>query len=235
MLTLWIITVFVEAALCGLLWGKQQQRVYPFFVWFISFQIAECAVLLMLRHDAFWYFYAYWIAAAVDVVLKLLVLIELFHNVYQTELLERVVIWRFYVLLGGLAALSFVLARTFPSRYPVRIMAVIHTADAGACLMLCLTFVAILIGARAEGVYWLNRSLGIGYGLLLYLPLRALIDVIEMPARRELITKLNYAELAAFLGALLIWLRFFIRPEVQLVKVSTAEIAAYANTLKRSG
>jgi hypothetical protein len=226
--------IVAKAILCGLLWRKQQQRVYPFFVAFITFQVAESMALLPFARDSATYFYIYWVTAAVDVVLKLLVLTELFHDVYQAELLERVVVWRFYALLTILAAVSFALAFTFPSHYPVRMMAVIHTADAGACVMLSLGFVAILIGARIEGVYWLNRSLGIGFGLLLYLPLRALIDVLEMPARRVLITRLNFVEMTAFMGSVLIWTKFFVRPEIEPVKVPAAVLANYAASLKQS-
>lgn len=234
MLTLWLATILAKAVLCAILWFKRQVRVYPYFVAWVTYQLVESGALLCMDRRGALYFYTYWITAAVDVLFKLAVLIELFHNVMQTELCERIIVRRFYALVVVLAAVSFALAFAFPSHYPVRLMAVINTADAGASLMLCLIFIAILIAARRERVYWLNRSLGIGYGLLLYLPLRALIDVIEMPARRALITRLNYAEMFAFLGTVLIWITFFVRPEIQPVQVPAAVLEQYAASLKRS-
>lgn len=212
----------------------RQDRVYKYFTWWITFDVAEGMALLLLWQFPVVYFYTYWLTSVVDVLFKLAVLIELFHDVIQAELIERAVVLRFYALIVGLGAISFALAVAFPSHFPVQLMAVIHTADAGACLMLCLIFLAILILAKREGVYWLNRSLGIGYGLLLYLPIRAVIDVIELPARRALIARLNYAELVAYLGALLVWVRFFTRPEIQPVHVPADVLAQYAASVKQS-
>lgn len=234
MLTLWLAVSLLKFGLCVLLWRTRQDRVYKYFTWWITFDVAEGMALLFLWQFPALYFYTYWLTAVVDVLFKLAVLVELFHDVIQAELVERAVVLRFYALIVMLGAVSFALALAFPSHFPVRLMAVIHTADAGACLMLCLIFIAILVVAKREGVYWLNRSLGIGYGLLLYLPLRAAIDVIEMPARRALVARFNYAELFAYLGALLIWVRFFTRPEIQPVHVPAALLAQYAGSVKRS-
>jgi heme exporter protein D len=234
LLILWFAIVLIEASLCGLLWMLRQQRVYPAFTYFISFQVAESFGLFALQGHDETYFYAYWISAAVDVVLKLALVIEIFHSVYQKQLIEREVIRRFYYLLTVIGLLSFALSFRFPSQYPVRLLAVIRTADTGASLALCVSFLAVVAGAWWDGLYWLRHACGIGYGLLLYLPLRLVIKVISLSADKRTIAVLNWVEMLAFLGTLLIWTRTFIMPEVVRATVSAEVLRQRVRELKQS-
>jgi hypothetical protein len=219
LLTLWFVLFLTESLLCFLLWVLRQHRSYPAFTYFITFQVIEAFALMTLYgHDDRLYFYAYWISAAVDVVLKLGLVVELFHAIHRSH--RRDAVARFYLLIAALGLFSFALSFRFPSSYPVRLMAVIRTADTGASLMLCLVFIALLLGAWWEGVKWLRRPAGIGYGLLLYLPARLLIKALTQSAGRNTVAVFNWLEMFLFLGALLVWLRTFVVPEVRLIRFS---------------
>jgi hypothetical protein len=234
MLTLWITVLLFESVLCCLLWLLRIDRTYPAFTYFITFQIVESLSLFALRDDPAAFFYTFWMMTAADSIFKLGIVIELFHSVYRKDLIEREVVRRFYMLVVIIGMLSFALAFRFPSQYPVRLLAVIRTAELGANLTVCVAFVALLAGAWWEGLYWMNRARGIGYGLMLYLPLRVVIAAISSSAWRRTITVLNWVDLFGFLGAVLTWIVFFARPEVTRAKVSVAQLRNRIRELSQS-
>lgn len=234
MLTLWITVLLFESVLCWLLWLMRIDRTYPAFTYFITFQIIESVTLLGMRDYPATFFYAFWMMTAADSIFKLWIVIELFRSVYRSELISWHEVTRFYMLVTVIALLSFALAFRFPSQYPVRLMAVIRTAELGANLAVCVAFVALLAGAWWEGLYWMNRARGIGYGLMLYLPLRVVIAAISSSAWRRTITVLNWVDLFAFLGAVLTWIVFFARPEVTRAKVSVAQLRDRIRELSQS-
>lgn len=234
MLIPWIFLVLLEVTLATLLWLLRQDRRYPAFTYYVSFQLVEALALIacyFLRLDAA-YFYTYWITFAVDVLLKLAVLIELFHRGFQTELMERYVVRRFYVVVGIVVLLSFFLSLRFPSLYPNRLMAMTRTADTWASLGLCAVFAAIVLGAMWEGVWWLNRPRGIALGLMLYLPLRLIARLAAHSADQRTVYWLNWVEVVAYLGAMLVWIRTFVVPEISRIKVSAEALRQYVRDLR---
>lgn len=237
MLTVWFFLLLLESILTLLLWMTRADRSYPAFTCYVTFQVGEAFALqaCYYLHLGAAGFYVYWISFAVDVVLKLAVLIELFHRGLQTELIERQVVRRFYWTVGVVALVSLLLSRHFPSAYPNRAMAVARTADTWASLGLCLVFVAIVMGAFWQGVWWLNRPRGIALGLMLYLPFRLIARLAVHSAGRRTVYWLNWIELVSYLGTLLIWIRAFVVPEVHLIEVSAEELPKRVRELQTSG
>lgn len=234
MLTLWSAVLLLESLLCCLLWMMRVDRHYPAFTYFITFQLVESFALLFMRDYPAVYFYTFWMMAAADSVFKLWIVMELFRSVFQRDLIELTEVIRFYMLIAIIGFLSFALAFRFPSQYPVRLMAVIRTAEVGANLTVCVAFVTLLVAAWWEGLYWLNHARGIAYGLMLYLPLRVIIAAISESAWRRTVAVLNWIDLFAFLGALLTWVTFFVKPEVIRAEVSTIEIRNRITAFRQS-
>lgn len=229
---IWYGSIILQIALTALLFTKRQFRTYPAFTCFITFCCLENVTLFLLRYNREAYFYGYWSAEAMCVVLKLWLLIELFHSACQTETMERVAVRRFYLIQGFLLAVSVALALAFPHHHPSLLMTVIRTAETGASLMLVLGMAALLLIVYLEGMYSLRRTRGIAMGLLFYLPIKLLIVALKGSHGPDLIARIRWFEVGAYLGALLLWGMTFCRPEAVRVAVSVEALERKASEIE---
>lgn len=232
MTVLWFFSVAVHISLVVLLFAKRQFQRYPAFVSFIAISCSENVTCALLRHNPEAYFYAYWVGELLCACAKIWLLVELFQSACQTEIMEKVAIRRFYVVQAFLIGGSAALAVLFPSRYPVAMMAIIRTADTGASLALCLMLFAVLVTSHIEGTFWLRRTFGIGFGLLLYLPIKVAVVMLKGAHGPALISSIRWIEVGSFLGALILWTISFLRPEAGRTIASVEALERRASELE---
>jgi hypothetical protein len=231
---LWYISTLFQIALLALLFVKRQDRVYPAFTIFIAISCSENVTLFLFRYSPAAYFYTYWVATGVCALLKCGVLVELFFKAFQPETMERGAIRRLYTVQGILVATSVAAAFIYPSDYPVRLMAIIRTADMGASLMLSLSVIALIVALRIEGMYCQRRTRAIALGLLLYLPLDAIVVAFKGHAWPDVIARIRWIEVVGFLGTLILWMRAFARPEVARMSVPVKALEQLASRAEKS-
>jgi hypothetical protein len=82
-LLLWWAHPLLQSGVAALLWRRGLHKKFPVFFTYLLAQIAIFAVLYSLRGDYDWYFWVYWIGAAISAVLGFKVIHEIFVNVFR--------------------------------------------------------------------------------------------------------------------------------------------------------
>jgi len=82
-LALWWAHPLLQSVVAALLWRRGLHKKFPVFFTYLIVQIASFAVLYSLRADYGWYFWVYWIGAAITAVIGFKVIHEIFVNVFR--------------------------------------------------------------------------------------------------------------------------------------------------------
>jgi len=164
--TLWILAPSVQGLLIWKMWTRDLARQVPCFFAYNVFHIIKFVLLFSLYHISYTkYFYSYWGSEAVDAILVLVVIQEIFSVCCQDyrglEQLTMLIFRWSTLILVGLAILS---AAAAPGVDSDRVVAGLITMQRSVNFVQCgLLFLLVLI-SRTTGLGFGSPAMGIGVG-----------------------------------------------------------------------
>jgi hypothetical protein len=215
---------------------RRRWQTFPLFTAYIAFQVLEATVLYLVHrfgnHRA--YFWAYWIAAFVDLLLQLLVVFELARIV-----LKPTGTWvrdarRLFLFLGAMgtvvaAALSFAVNPTVPDSLGNWI----EKASLFAAMLNAQLFVAMGLASTRLGLAWRHHVMGIatGWGLWAFIGLFVEAAYSYLGANWHGVV-LDDVRILAYQAATIYWMINLWLPEPEKRTMSN-EMQAYLSGLRQ--
>lgn len=202
------------------MWRSGMYREYPMFCWFVYFDIARSAVDFILSS---WgkpayaaYFYTYWIADAVSIVLAFAVIWELFEitlRPYEGMRGLAAVLFRWAIVVLLLVAVVMASSRNHegfpPSYWMVEAVMVLERSvrmvQAGLMLLL-------LLFAAQLAIRWRHTAFGIALGFAVYAVLQLVAYAIRLDSGLADGT-FRLLSPASYLLASIIWAAYLWRSE----------------------
>jgi hypothetical protein len=205
--------ILLQVCLVALLVRRRTQSLFPMFLAYVVFSLAAALAKLYVSSDYRTYYFVYWAAGAVAVVLATLALLEVFRWIFALFWLRAGFRWLSYgfiVLILGLAVANAI--RNPPA----------HMGRAGAIIFsagITINFVQAAIFL----LFWLlAKSLEIGFrryafGIMLGFGVSSIGTLVGWLSRSVFGTKFNFFAMylppVAYILALVFWLRVFWRKE----------------------
>ena len=164
---LWFAHPALEASLVGIMLWRKIHRTFPIFFGYIVFQILSFAITFPLQSPRFYviFFYVYWGATAVSVVLGFRVIHEVFLDVFRPyhtlrDLGSVLFKWAGLVMLmvAGVVAASTASATDHP------LQTGILTLQRSVRVVQCGLVLFLLVFSRYLGTNWRQKSFGIALG-----------------------------------------------------------------------
>ena len=231
----WIASVAMQVAITVRMYQKRIIKEFPCFTIYTVEHVARAIGLFLTRHSYTNYFYGYWAAEALDVVLGIAVIYEIYSHVFREhEALKRLG----NVLFQWSAAMLLLAA--------VMMGAVTHGSDVSrtiAGIMMaeqCFSFLRagllllLFVFARAFGLTWRHYVFGIALGFAVYVS----VDLAVAAIRGNLGTVANatytIVKTAAYNCSVVIWTVYFLqrKPSTILVKgIPTSDLEQWNNVL----
>jgi hypothetical protein len=209
---LWIAHPVLQLGVAGFMVQRKLHRKFPVFFAYILSQIVIFAILFPMstKGSYYWFFYTYWITAAVSLAVGFKVIHEVFLDVFRPyhtlkDLGTVLFSWAGLVML--LVAAVVAAASTTSDQGPL-VQAVL-TVQRCVRVIQCGLILFLLLFARYLGVSWKQRSFGIAAGFggfasveLIVLALRASDYIRE--------NTVSLANMCAYNLAILVWLGYML-------------------------
>jgi hypothetical protein len=195
-----------------LVWRKLHTR-YPFFFVYVLFSIVSTFALILVRIDLRAYFTMFWAIQAIDVILSLFSLHEVFRHVFRPFYRVLSWFWLLFPAIGLLIALISVYQVILrpPAQAPA-IGAVVLSFSMAANYVRLGLFGLFFVLVLLLGSGWRSYPFGIMKGFAAV----AMGEVFSFGLRYEFGTKYNmlarYGPPAAFLCGIVLWLITFLQP-----------------------
>lgn len=211
---IWVAGTILEFLLVGVLLYRRMWRYFPFFTSYAFFTLAGNVVGVATRENRWLYFYCYWAAEAIGIVLGFAVVFEIFRSLFAGHAALRKVAT--LVFCGALIILTAVATyiliyegESVASNIGKTVMVMeeaIRTIEVGLLIVLFLC-------ARAFGLHWRHSVFGLALGLGLF----AAIELIAITMRSRLSNSsndaLNVVRGLAYTTSLVIWGTYMLLPE----------------------
>jgi hypothetical protein len=212
----WYIPLGLLAALLLLMLRKRAYKECPWFFAYVAFAVAAGLARFLVRNHPHVYRSTYWITEAGYGVLGILVMYELLLRVLRDRVRTRRgrLIFPAALLVG--IVLSLAHAHSVPPRFGGLLFYSIVAEIAVRYVQVLIFVVLGVLAARALffGLRWPRYSLGIALGFGLYSSVALLIGTRFLDIGPSFRFLFNLTSFVAYAVAVLIWMVFFIVPEV---------------------
>jgi hypothetical protein len=208
----------LEFALVARMWNLRIQRQYPLFFCFLLFDIVRAAVMFPLwrmgRAAYELYFYTYWTAEAVSVLLGFAVLWQIYQEALRNyERLQHLAGAVFRGTLIALLLLSIALAVADPARGPNPMVAAIMVLERSMQLVQA-GLVLVLLALMAQlGLAWRHPLFGIALGFALFLTVKVVVFAVWADAGPVTDPVVRLLVPVSYNLAVLAWLAYLWRAE----------------------
>jgi hypothetical protein len=213
---IWIAGTGVQALLALVLLLKKSWRRYPAFSAYTFFCVLESAALYPLYNHRWYlaYFRAFWICEAISIFLGLIVVREIFTNVFAAHAALRklaTIIFRLSVTtLAGLAC--FVVVGQWMDAAHGMAKSILLANEAARLIELGL-IVFLFLSASVFGLHWRQSIFGIALGLGMIVAFELAHMTLIWHVSKTMGDALSVAKGIAYLGSVLIWLGYLTAPE----------------------
>jgi len=204
---LWLAHPLLQSMVVATMLWRKLHRSFPFFFSYVAFQILVFAVTFPFRDARFYriYFTAYWIAAAISVILGFLVIREVFLDVFRPyhtlrDLGSVLFKWAGLVMLmvAGVMAAS---ARSGAADEPI--VNAIMTLERSVRVVQCGLVLFLLVFSRYLGVNRQQKSFGIALGFGAFASVE--LSLVALQSHVDSPTLNNFVNMAAYNLAILTW------------------------------
>jgi hypothetical protein len=165
-LALWVSQPVLQAAIAIVVYRRKLYKPFPAFFWYTVAQVIFFAIQfpLHLRDERFAYFYAYWSAVAVNVVLEFKIIHEIFIDVFRPypalkDLASSLFKWAAVVMI----LVSVVMISVSPA-WNDPVAKTILVVQRGVRVVQCGLVVFLLGFCKHLKVSWRQQSFGIALG-----------------------------------------------------------------------
>jgi hypothetical protein len=224
---LWIAHPVLQFAVAMVMLWRGLHRKFPVFFTYLLVQIVDFAVVfpVYIEGDYQAFFYAYWIFAAINLILGFLVIHEIFVDVfrpYHTLKDLGTVLFKWAGLVMLLVA-GVVAAGTSPSVHGPLTQAIL-TVERCVRVIQCGLVLFLIIFARYLGISWKQRSCGIALGFGSFAAVELLIVAISS-SRTVNNAVSGLVLLITYTGSILVWL-VYMGVKRRLPQSPTAQLAS---------
>lgn len=213
----WIAVAALQWLLLVICIRKGLARAAPSYVAFVSFVAIQSSALLAISRFLGYpvYFWTFYLGAAVEAALLLLVVYDVFRNVFDplSSLPPRTVA---KAVAGAaiIAAVSITLAIWKPATRPDALAALARTFHRTTYFVVALSFWSVVLYARKLGIPWRSRIAGIAAGFLFFLTIQSFTTAALGFAPKSWFAALSRTGTVSYLVSLVVWLRAVQRKEV---------------------
>lgn len=203
-----------QAVLIAVLWAKKVWRTFPLFVFYSTCNFVGAIVIYAARTRAALFFYTFWIAEAIGIVLGLAVVYEIFKHIFAVHAaLKRLATLIFYWTVSALLIVGIlVLVNHSPHGYSDISSAVLVIEEAIRIIEVGL-LMFLFVFSTAFGLHWKTPVFGIAVGLGIF----SAVELIAVTMRSQMsagaLDMLSMVRILAFTASLLIWLGYLLAPE----------------------
>lgn len=229
----WYAIIAGELAVCAAIIYRRLYREYPALCVFMASALGGSLVLLGASRMA-WptYFYAYWVITAIRDAVMVWWLWFVAGCVFRPYNTLPISVRRNALLtLGGIVVFCVALAIINPNHHPNPVLAALRAIDRSAGLVLCSGIVTIALVSRHCGIPWRRRMYWIGAGLIEYLTVDAVVDVVAASRTAHAASVIYAVGMVGFLVAELVWLIAIIRRDTPLIVPNAEQMARVRESL----
>ena len=177
---LWFFPALLQVVMCFFMARRRLHRELPWFFAYTIFQIVRTAISWSLRHAVPHYFYFYWIAEFVSIVVGLAVIYEVFRVIVkQHEAVHRTGFLLYRWIAVALLSVATVTAATAPGMDSSRIIEGILTLERGVRIIQAGLLFFLFAFASYLGLSWRSYVFGIALGFGMF----ATIDLVLVGIR----------------------------------------------------
>jgi len=214
---------------------RRLHRELPWFLAYTIFQILRTAISWSLRHAVPHYFYFYWIAELVSIILGLAVIYEVFRIIVkQHEAVHRTGFLLYRWIAVALLLVGTVSAATAPGMDSSRIIEGILTLERGVRIVQAGLLFFLFVFASYLGLSWRSNVFGIALGFGIF----ATIDLVLVGIRAQIGPAVDelyvWSKPVAYNCTALIWVIYLLQrqaaPKV-VTSVPKSEVAVWDQTL----
>jgi hypothetical protein len=224
---LWAFSVIVQVSIACVMARRKLREEFPFFFYYSLFQALNNFGLLFVFHfsNKTFYFYSYWICAAVTVVLSFCVIREIFENAFRPfaalrDLASILFRWAAAVLL----MVATVMSMTSPSSSGARITLGILTVERGVLLIQAGLLLFLLMYSSRLGMGWKHQGFGIALGFGFYAATHLILNSLRIQRGFQWHPTYNLLLSLCYNIAVFTWAVYIFSPEPARV----TEAAQYA-------
>lgn len=233
---LWAAGFAGHVALFAVLLLRSRWRQFPVFTSLIAYQaVVTLALFLISQHGGrHTYFVAYWSLALGDYFFQVALIFEIARNVLRAtgtwvqDARRAFLLWS---AVGTLLAAGLCLTIAPPALKGLDLWEVRGTLFTS--LLTCELFLSISVSANRLGIPWRSHVMALGQGLVAWAAIAVTGNVAHVATgwRKELVI-FDQTRMYVYLGALLLWIVSFWRPEEENAPLSP-EMQEYLLTLHR--
>ena len=219
---LWVAPALSFSVLAFLMWQRKLRQQFPFFFSYAIFQVLSFGVQFSTYHSAnrYAYFIAYWTLASLSVGISFAVIYELFAELFRPfeglrDLGTVLFRWAAAVLVVAATLMVLVTPSTGTSNVTKVAMAVVVALERSVRVMQCGLVLLMVLCAPYLGLKWRHRvfGVGVGFGILAAIDLFAIAGFGRLGYSPQTQMYYNFARMAAYNAAAVVWWGYFFRPE----------------------
>ena len=228
----WLGSIVVETILVFVIFRKQIQKRFPFFVAYIIYdllrEIIVPAIAVIKLHS---YFYSYWLSIVFEDALTCLIILEVFGYIFRSHIkYSPRVTQSFALAVGVLAAVSLILI-VFSGIPMNTLTGLVLTLDQSMELFICGLLLFMWAFSRNLGLSWRHHIWGIVFGLAVYSSVGLAVAAIHAAAGQLYLAWITPLPHFAYLGATFIWTGYLLRTEPERAPLTSEQINAYRDLI----
>jgi hypothetical protein len=214
---LWFAHPALQLCVVAVMLWRKMHKTFPVFFAYIVAQVLMFSLVYPIRMwgNYLQYFYAYWICAAVALVLGFMVIHEIFLDIFRPfhtlkDLGSILFKWAGLVML----LMAGVVAAASPASSQGPLVQSVMTVQRCVRIIQCGLVLFLLIFSKYLGVSWKHRSFGIALGFGSF----AIIEQIAVGLRASSYIRedtLNLAIMATYNGAIMVWMGYMALKKTQ--------------------
>ena len=230
---LWVAPIFFQACLALTMWRRKLHRELPLFFVYLVLHVMRTIVFLMMDIKSWAYFYAFYAAELVDVVLELSIIYNLFQELVASyQPVRKIGRFLFWLAAGVTFVLACVNASSGVHEHTV-IMMVSMGMERGVRMIESGLLLFIFLFAVILRLSWRNYVFGIAIGFSLLLTGQLVLYTARLQFGAVNHATLDLLNAVAYNVAVIVWLAYAFQPRTAAVvahQISTDPIRQWNET-----
>jgi hypothetical protein len=236
---LWLLAPSLQLWIVAVMTLRRLYRDFPIFFAYCVFHVVQVVIAIASRqHSYLAYFLVYWGSELIDVPLELLVIQEIFWNVFRDyDALRKASLLLFRCATVFMALIALFAAIGAPGNDSDHLIRALLVLQRSVRLVQSGVLVFLFLLRWLFGLNWRSYAFGIAIGFAML----AITSTVAAALRSQLgeggdPAYSNYLYPATYNGAILVWLYYMWRPSIAPIKASlpsSDELRAWNRTLQR--
>lgn len=211
---LWYVQTAIQILLVAVLVTRKTWGRFPGFTAYVVCDAVATVIKHVIQQNGALYFYTYWICEALAIVLGLVVVREIFMNLFAPHPALRklaTVIFRSAICLLIVMGCAVVYLQT---PITLGLAKAVLTGEEGTRIVEVGLIMFLFLSSSAFGLHWRQNVFGIALGLGLFNAAELVVLAVQLHnASRETFQVIAIARVLAFSASLLVWLAYLLAPE----------------------